>query len=93
MQVLIDTNIVLDVLLNRPDFVQPAVKIFKLPEDTVQKYISASAITDIHYIAYQEMRDKTKVKELLKKLLQIIHVADVSEKKYYICIKFRLERF
>ena len=79
MQVLIDTNIVLDVLLNRTDFVQPAVKILKLPEVTVQKYVSASAITDIHYIAYQEIRDKIKVRELLKKLLQIIHVSDVSE--------------
>ena len=79
MQVLIDTNIVLDVLLNRTYFVQPAVQILKLSEDSVQKYVSASAITDIHYIAYQEIRDKTKVRELLRKLLQIIHVADVSE--------------
>ena len=66
-------------LLNRSDFVQPAVKILKLPEDIVQKYVSASAITDIHYIAYQEICDKAKVKELLKKVLQIIHVAAVSE--------------
>ena len=79
MQVLIDTNIVLDVLLNRTNFVLPAVKILKLSEDNVQKYVSASAITDIHYIAFQEMRDKAKAKELLKKVLQIIHVADVSE--------------
>lgn len=79
MQVLIDTNIVLDMLLNRTDFVQAAVKIFKIPDDTVQKYVSASAITDIHYIAYQEIRDKSKVRDLLKKVLQIIHVSGVSE--------------
>ena len=79
MQVLIDTNVVLDVLLNRDGFVQDAVKILKLPEDSVQKYVSASAITDIYYIARQEIKDKAEVKNLLKTLLQIIHVADVSE--------------
>ena len=79
MQVLIDTNVVLDVLLNRDDFVQDAVTILKLPESSVQKYVSASAITDIYYIARQEIKDKAEVKNLLKTLLQIIHVADVSE--------------
>ena len=79
MQVLIDTNVVLDVLLNRDDFVQDAVTILKLPERSIQKYVSASAITDIYYIARQEIKDKAEVKNLLKTLLQIIHVADVSE--------------
>lgn len=79
MQVLIDTNVVLDVLLNRDDFVRDAVAILKLPESSVQKYVSASAITDIYYIARQEIKDKSEVKNLLKTLLQIIHVADVSE--------------
>lgn len=79
MQVLIDTNIVLDVLLNRVDFVQHAVQILKLPEYTVQKYVSASAITDIYYIARQEIKNKSQVKALLKTLLQVVHVADVSE--------------
>lgn len=80
MKVLIDTNVILDVLLNRDTFVQTAVEILKIPEENVQKFVSASAITDIYYIAYQEIRDKAKVKDLLKTLLQIIHVADVSEK-------------
>lgn len=79
MQVLIDTNVVLDVLQSRARFVQDAVKILKLPEDSVQKYVSASAITDIYYIARQEIKDKSQVISLLKTLLQVIHVADVSE--------------
>lgn len=62
MLVLIDTNVVLDVLLNRESFVQNAVAILKLDEEKVQKFVSASAITDIHYIAYQEIRNKKKSK-------------------------------
>ena len=49
MQVLIDTNIILDVLLNREPFVQNAVKILKIPESKVYKFVSASSITDIYY--------------------------------------------
>nr|WP_314994367.1 PIN domain-containing protein [uncultured Treponema sp.] len=79
MQVLIDTNVILDVLLNRNPFVQDAVKILKIPEDNMQKFVSASAVTDIYYIAYQEIRDKIKVKDLIKTLLQVVHVADVAE--------------
>ncbi len=79
MQVLIDTNVILDVLLNREQFVDAAVTILKLSEDEVQKFVSASAVTDIYYMAYQELRDKQFVRELLKKLLSIIHVACVSE--------------
>ncbi|MBP5449964.1 MAG: PIN domain-containing protein [Spirochaetales bacterium] len=79
MQVLIDTNVILDVLLNREQFVDAAVAILKLSEDEVQKFVSASAVTDIYYMAYQELRDKQFVRDLVKRLLSIIHVACVSE--------------
>lgn len=79
MQILIDTNVMLDVLLNREAFVQDAVNLLKLPEDEVQKFVSASAITDIHYIAQLEIRNKAKVKELLRNTLKIVRVAGVSE--------------
>ena len=79
MQILIDTNVILDVLLNREAFVQDAVKILKLPANNVQKYVSASAITDIYYIARQEIRDKQLVKDLIKTVLKVVKVADVSE--------------
>lgn len=61
MHVLIDTNVVLDVLLNRYPFAHDAITIFKLPELVAYKYISVSAVTDIYYIAYRELRDKHAV--------------------------------
>ena len=79
MQVLIDTNVVLDVLLKRFPFVQDAVEVLKVPEAVAQKFVSASAITDIYYIAYREIRDKQNVKNLIKTLLKVVHVAEVSE--------------
>lgn len=87
MHVLIDTNVVLDVLLDRPLFVDDAAAILSIPESIVYKYISASAITDIYYVAYKELRNKRKVKDIIKRLLSLIHIADVSEEN----ILFALE--
>ncbi len=48
MRLLIDTNIVLDVLLQRELFCREAVKVMNLAQhDDVHEYVSASAITDI----------------------------------------------
>jgi len=87
MQVLIDTNVVLDVLLNRVPFVENAVAVLKRCENDLQGFVSAAAITDIYYIAYRELRDRTKVKDLIKRLLQVLHVVNVSESEIYAALE------
>lgn len=82
MKVLIDTNVILDVLLKREAFYNEAISVLNLAKkDTVQEYVSASAITDIYYISYRQLRDKERVRELLKNLLVIVSVAGVTEKE------------
>ena len=76
MRILIDTNVILDVLLKRSPFYETAIEVLKLSaRDDIQEFVSASAITDIYYIAYKNLR------ELLKKLLLIVSVAGVSEEE------------
>lgn len=68
MRILIDTNVILDVLLKRSSFYETAIEVLKLSaRDDIQEFVSASAITDIYYIAYKNLRDKAAVRELLKK--------------------------
>ena len=82
MRVMIDTNVILDVLLKRSPFYEAAIEVLKLSvREDIQEFVSASAITDIYYIAYKNMRDKAVVRELLKKLLLIVSVAGVSEEE------------
>ena len=82
MRVLIDTNVILDVLLKRSPFYEAAIEVLKLSvREDIQEFVSASALTDIYYIAYKNMRDKAVVRELLKKLLLIVSVAGVSEEE------------
>ena len=52
MRLLLDTNVVLDVLLNRSPWVTEASEIWQANDDgRIIGYITASAITDIFYIA------------------------------------------
>ena len=82
MKILIDTNIVLDVMLKREPFYELSLQILGLTKkDDIAEYVSASAITDIYYLAYRQLRDKGKVKKLMKELLTVVSVASVSEQE------------
>ncbi len=82
MKLLIDTNVILDVLLQREPFFKAAVDVLNLTQrDDVREYVSASAITDIYYIACRQMKDRSAVRELLKRLLLVVSVAAVSERE------------
>lgn len=86
MQILIDTNVVLDVLLNRTPYSANAEQILRISDSDVQKFISASSVTDIFYIARKELKDKTLAIKLIKRLLKIIHVANVSEQEIILAL-------
>ena len=82
MKPLIDTNIVLDVLLKREPFYQDAVKVMNLAQyRDIHEYISASAVTDIYYIAYKQIRDRKLVLDLIKRLLMVVSIAAVTEQE------------
>lgn len=82
MKILVDTNIVLDVMLKREPFYKSSLEILGLSKrDDIEEYVSASAITDIYYLAYRQLKDKGMVKKLMKKLLTVVSVASVSEQE------------
>lgn len=82
MKILIDTNIILDVLLKREPFYKSAIEVLNLAKrDNVQEYVSASAITDIYYLSYRQLKNKKLAIDLLKELLAIVSVSCVSEQE------------
>ena len=82
MKILIDTNIVLDVMLKREPFYRASAEILGLTKrDTIEEYVSASAITDIYYLAYRQLRNKVMVRKLMKELLTVVSIASVSEQE------------
>lgn len=78
MKVLIDTNIILDVLCNRKEFVEEATRVFKLCETKkITGYISALSITNIIYIMRKELSVE-KIKEIIEKLFLIFEIVDLK---------------
>ena len=80
MKILIDTNVILDVLCNRADFVEDSLKVFKYCEaDRIDGCISALSIPNIVYIMRKEL-DGERVKEILTALTSIFTVVDLRER-------------
>ena len=68
MKVLIDTNIVLDLILNREPFVESALMLFELIETTkIQGFIAATTITNIFYIV-RKAQGRQKAIEAITRL-------------------------
>lgn len=78
MKVLVDTNIILDVLCNRKEFVENSAKVFKLCEvKKITGYVSALSIPNIVYIMRKELNAE-KVKEIIEKLSLIFEIIDLK---------------
>jgi len=78
MKVMIDTNIVLDLLLNRKPFVNDAVVLFAQAEkNRIKAYITANAVTDIVYIL-RKAYSLADIKEHLQKMFAYINVAGIT---------------
>jgi len=77
-KILIDTNVALDYMLHRPDYFN-AMNIYLLAEQKyITGYISASAITDIFFLAKGKL-GKKPTKEALKNLLHVFKPATVTD--------------
>lgn len=78
MKVIIDTNVVLDVLLYREPFVNAAVDIFCLVEEShIEAYLCATTITTIDYLLSQSLPG-SKARDALQKLISLFEIATVN---------------
>jgi predicted nucleic acid-binding protein len=78
VRVLVDTNVVLDVLLNRKPFAQDAAEVFALVETSVIKgFLCATTVTTLDYLLRQTITS-LKARQALKKLLDLFEIAPVN---------------
>ena len=93
MIALIDTNVVLNILLKQPAFYSGSKAIFDLAEiGQITGYISASAITDIFYIARKEL-GKESTREAIKHLLTVFQPATVTDQHIYQALELEWNDF
>lgn len=78
MKVLIDTNIILDVLCNRSEFVEDSSRVWKYCEvNQIEGYISALSVPNIVYILRKELTPQ-KTQQLIQQILMIFEVIDLK---------------
>ena len=78
MKILFDTNIVLDLLLNREPFAEHAQSLFeKVESGKVDGYIAATTVTTLDYLLSKSLSAK-EATHIIKKLIKLFEVAPVN---------------
>ena len=94
LNLLIDTNVALDVILKREPFFETSVKVISLTERAgINEFVSATTVTDIYYIARRHFKNHEVVMDLLRKFLQIVKVAKVTHKDIYAALALNWKDF
>lgn len=79
MKLLLDTNVILDVLLDRKPFVADSARVVAAVETgRIEGSLCATTITTLHYLASKTLGAKAAVREI-SSLLQLFRVAPVTE--------------
>ena len=77
--ILLDTNIILDIALKRQPFFESSSKIFLMMDQNIlSSYVTATTITDIYYIAQKE-KSRNIAREFIINLVSIVDVLGVDQ--------------
>lgn len=80
MRILIDTNVILDVILQRNPFDAASYKVLKSAEEKIiEAYIASLAVTDLYYFISKNLgNDKAAL--AIKALLNIVKLIGITNK-------------
>jgi len=78
LRLIVDTNVVLDVLLDRRPFVEPAARLFALIERSkIEASVCAATLTTVHYLLTQSL-SREEGRRALQGLLELFEIAPVN---------------
>ena len=79
MKIMCDTNVIIDVLLEREPFIEDSYKVLKLCEEhKIDGFVSASSVTDIYYLVRKYTHSTDMAYKAVGKLLEIVKVCSVT---------------
>lgn len=79
MKVLIDTNIVLDFLLQREPFFEDAEHLFQAVDaGQIVGYVTATTLTDIFYIARKHTRSVEKARQAVSEIFTVMEICAID---------------
>ncbi|MBD5460786.1 MAG: PIN domain-containing protein, partial [Lachnospiraceae bacterium] len=79
MKIMCDTNIIVDVLLEREPFVEDSCKVLSLCEEhKIDGFVSASSVIYIYYLVRKYTHSTDLAYNAIGKMLEIVKVCSVT---------------
>lgn len=80
-RVLLDTNVILDVFMNREPWVESSAPVLRLAEGgSVEGLVAAHSVTTLHYLLARDL-SRPRVRKALADLLQLLDVVPVDQER------------
>lgn len=79
MKILLDTNVILDILLDREPFAETAVLLFKAAhKQEIHMFMTATTVTDLYYVTRKE-KGKSAALGFIEELIGFVDVVSVDK--------------
>ena len=89
-----DTNVIIDVLLEREPFIEDSYKVLKLCEERkIDGFVSAFSVTDIYYLVRKYTHSTDLAYKAVGKLLEIVRVCSVTNNDILTAFQKRAKDF
>lgn len=93
MRILFETNVVLDLLLDRDPFSMSAAQLFVMVESRqITGYLCATTVTTIHYLA-QKTVGRKKAQQQIQELMSLFSIADVNRPVLELAVTSKFKDF
>ena len=94
MDLLIDSNVVLDFILSRQPFAESAEKVLELGlKKNITEYVSASSVTDIFYISQRNLKNREMVYSLITAVFKSVKIATVNSEQIHYAVNLHWKDF
>ncbi len=94
MKIMCDTNVILDVLLEREPFAEDSYKILELCEEhKIDGFVSVSSVTNIFYLVRKYTHSTELAYKAVGKLLEIVKVCSVKNNDILIAFQKKAKNF
>ena len=91
--ILIDTNVLLDIILNRADHVEDAVALFdRLRSDLVSGFVAWHSLSTVYYIAGRDVGE-TVAREFIQEVVKVLDVALIEQDSIQIALELPMDDF
>ncbi|WP_341291186.1 type II toxin-antitoxin system VapC family toxin [Catalinimonas locisalis] len=89
----VDTDIIIDLLIDRKPFVTSSSKIFELADQgKIALCTSTLCINNVHYICKKVLGDK-QTRQVIEDLMELLQVLDVTENDLRVALKSNFKDF